>query len=86
MKTPRSILLPISVFLLIFLGSWTERKQNVYKSEFFLPGLTQEDGINIELSPKGDGYELFSRDGVQCLILAIEPSGKNMSRELSITF
>ena len=86
MKTPRSILLPVSVFLLIFLGSWTERKQNVYKSEFFLPGLTEEDGMIIELSPKCDSYELFSRDGVQGLILAIEPSGKNMSRELSITF
>ena len=85
MKIPTFILLPVSVFLLIFLGSWTERKEDVYKSEFFLPGLTQEDSVIIELSPKGDGYELFSRDGVPGLILAIEPSGKNMSRELSIT-
>ena len=86
MKISTSFLLPVSVFLLIFLGSWTERKEDVYKSEFFLLGLSQEDGINIELSPEGEGYELSSCDGVPGLILAIEPSGKNMSRELSITF
>ena len=69
-----------------FSCSWTERDQDEYKSEFFLPGLSQEDDINIELSPEGEGYELLSREGVLGLILSVESSGQKMKRELSIAF
>ena len=69
-----------------FSCSWFEDGKVQQSSTFFLPGVTNTDGLDIKLIPNGDGFEMKFRDQNRGVILSVEPSKNNLLRELTITF
>ena len=69
-----------------FSCSWLEDAKIQQPSNFFLPGVSNVDVLDIKLSPKGGGFEMKFRDQNQGVILSIEPLENKLLRELTITF
>ena len=70
----------------LFTCNWLETGHNIKPSNFFLPGVTRADALDITLEPNGNGFEMKMVPHGSGVILSIDPTGKSTSRKLIIIF